>query len=211
MEWFYSIYGLGVSANSPISGLGATTPTGPADVEVVLGQLPERWASGLCPGSVLYHESSNLDTSGLPILRVYKSAQTSCFFFQYCDDTRFVIDHCGCKVWVSWPGDLTVDDAVTYLLGPVLGFVLRLRGLTCLHASAVTVDGKAIALLGTNGSGKSTIAAKFAELGYSVLSDDLIPLREQGDQVLAEPGYPDYGSGRSPCMNSSDPLKIYRS
>ncbi len=34
------------------------------------------------------------------------------------------------------------------LLGLILGFVLRLRGVTCLHASAIAVRDRAIALLG---------------------------------------------------------------
>ena len=78
----------------------------------------------------------------------------------------------------------------TYLLGPVLGFVLRLRGVVCLHASAIAVDGCAIALLGHGGIGKSTGAAAFAQAGYPVLSDDIVALVDRGSQFLSQPGYP---------------------
>jgi hypothetical protein len=45
-------------------------------------------------------------------------------------------------------------------------------------------------LLGPTGSGKSTTAAAFAGLGYSVLSGDVVVLSNQGDSFLVQPGYP---------------------
>jgi len=68
--------------------------------------------------------------------------------------------------------------------------VLRLRGVICLHASAVAIGEQAIAILGPAGSGKSTTAAAFALQGYPVLSDDVVPLIEQSGRFLAQPGYP---------------------
>ncbi|HET6145788.1 MAG TPA: hypothetical protein VFE02_19950 [Candidatus Acidoferrales bacterium] len=69
-----------------------------------------------------------------------------------------------------------------------MGFVLRLRGITCLHASAVVVDHQAIAVMGGAGAGKSTTAASFARLGYPVLSDDILPLVEEDGVFRAQPG-----------------------
>jgi hypothetical protein len=70
-----------------------------------------------------------------------------------------------------------------------LGFVLRLRGTVCLHASAITVGDQAMALVGSAGAGKSTTAAAFAMMGYPVLSDDVVALQDQGDTFLIQPGY----------------------
>jgi len=39
---------------------------------------------------------------------------------------------------------LTAEDAVVYLLGPVLGFIMRLRGIVPLHASAVMIGSGAV-------------------------------------------------------------------
>jgi hypothetical protein len=72
----------------------------------------------------------------------------------------------------------------------VIGFLLRLRGVTCLHASAVAVDDQAIALVGSPGAGKSTTAAAFAHRGYSVIADDVVALAEDGENFLVPPGYP---------------------
>jgi hypothetical protein len=108
----------------------------------------------------------------------------------YGDGTRFAVERCGCEVSADWPESHTLEDACTYLLGPVLGFVLRLRGVVCLHASAVAVADRAIALVGLPGAGKSTIAAAFACAGYPVLSDDVVPLADKGARFLVQPGYP---------------------
>jgi hypothetical protein len=76
------------------------------------------------------------------------------------------------------------------LLGPILGFVLRLRGVNSLHASAVAFAEQAVAMLGPPEAGKSTIAAAFAVRGCPVLSDDLVAVKDQGDAFLVQPGYP---------------------
>jgi len=63
------------------------------------------------------------------------------------------------------------------LVGTALILALALRGVWCLHASAVAVDGQAVALLGESGYGKSTLAAYLA-------SDPDLPWRRAGDDVL---------------------------
>jgi hypothetical protein len=113
-----------------------------------------------------------------------------CLRFVYSDGTQFLMDRPGMRVWASWPAPLTLEDAATYLIGPILGFILRLRGVACLHASAVVIGETAVALAGPAGAGKSTTAAAFARLGYPVLSDDIVALETQSRGVIAQPGYP---------------------
>lgn len=96
----------------------------------------------------------------------------------------------GFRVWGSWPKDMTLEDAVVYLLGPVLGFILRLRGLTALHASAAVFGGRAVVFVGPGGSGKSTLAAALARAGYPILSDDVSALSETSGVFRVIPGYP---------------------
>ena len=109
---------------------------------------------------------------------------------RYSDGTEFIIDRSGSEVWATWHDPLTLEDAATYLLGPVFGFLLRLRGDTCSHASAVEIEGKAIVLLGPAGAGKSTTAAALAGLGCPVLTEDVVALRDCGDVCFVQPGYP---------------------
>lgn len=110
---------------------------------------------------------------------------------RYADGTQFLVDSAGTRVWATWPREtLTLKDTATYLLGPVMGFVLLLRGCVSLHACAVVIDDRAIAIVGPAGSGKSTTAAGFAELGYGVLAEDVVTLKDRGDEFLVQPGYP---------------------
>lgn len=139
-------------------------------------------------GEKLY-ESLNLP-GGLPNLRVRLLAEGKYFGLFYGDGVRFAVDRRGREVWADWPKDYTLEDACTYLVGPVIGFVLRLHGIVCLHASAVAVDGRGIALVGQPGAGKSTTAAGFACCGFPVLSDDVVALADKEAQFLVQPGYP---------------------
>jgi hypothetical protein len=76
------------------------------------------------------------------------------------------------------------------LLGPVLGLILHQRGFLVLHASVVARGGSAVAFLGKNGWGKSTIAAALHAKGYDLVTDDVAAIRfdEAGPIVL--PGFP---------------------
>ena len=81
-------------------------------------------------------------------------------------------------------------DARSYLLGPVLGLLLRLRGRAALHASGAVIGSKAIAIAGPSGAGKSTLANAIGALGCPILCDDIFALDYSGPEWLALPGYP---------------------
>jgi hypothetical protein len=67
---------------------------------------------------------------------------------------------------------------------------LRLRGIVCLHASAVAFDDACVAFVGSAGAGKSTIAAAFAKLGRGIVSDDIVGLVERDGVFHVLPAYP---------------------
>jgi len=123
-------------------------------------------------------------------LRVFSLTEGKYFRFAYADKTDFVLNRAGTEIWAAWPAPLTLEDACTYLLGPVMGFVMLLRGVVCLHASAVAIGDQAIALLGPAGSGKSTTAAAFSDRGYNILAEDVVTLDDRRDRFLVRPGYP---------------------
>jgi hypothetical protein len=127
---------------------------------------------------------------GKPALRVFRLLGGKYYRFDYADQTQFVVDQSGSELWAEWASPLTLEDTATYLLGPVFGFVMLLRGIVCLHASAIAIGSEAIALLGPTGSGKSTTAAAFAERGYSILAEDVVTLDDRHNQFLVRPGYP---------------------
>jgi hypothetical protein len=134
--------------------------------------------------------SQTKDKNGQPDLLVAKINNGGHFDFSYSDGAHFVVDREGREIWADWPDQYSLEDATTYLLGPVIGFVLRLRGVVPLHASAVALGEHAVAIMGAPGAGKSTTAAGFARLGHAVLADDLAALRESDGSFLVQSGYP---------------------
>jgi hypothetical protein len=130
------------------------------------------------------------DECGNPVLRMFSMLDGGYYRFCYADQTEFVIDRAGTQIWANWIDPLTLEDTATYLLGPIMGFVMLLRGVVCLHASAVVVGNQAIALLGPAGAGKSTTAAAFSERGYGVLAEDVMTIDDRHDCFLVRPAYP---------------------
>lgn len=66
------------------------------------------------------------------------------------------------------------------LCGTVAAFLLALRGETVLHASAVSIEGRALAFVGHSGGGKSTLAALMCHAGAELVSDDVLAVRPGG-------------------------------
>ncbi len=182
-------YGLRFAANMALPGLPLLRGSDQPDVQI---RLKDGW---LFPQTLLAF-SENLGSGSRsvsdyqPKLRTGLFPSEEHFGFFYGDGARFAVDRLAREVWADWPENYTLEDACTYLLGPVMGFVLRLRGTVCLHASAVVIEDRAIALVGLPGAGKSTTAAAFACSGFPVLSDDVVALADKGDHFLVPPAYP---------------------
>jgi hypothetical protein len=189
-DFSYSVYGLHVQSTQSIPGLLNTNQTERPDVRIRVGELPyQRGARPATKGAVLY-SSNRFDERGEPNLIVTKLLDAGLYEFHYSDGIEFFIDDSGSRIWADWPETMTLADMATYLLGPVLGFVLRLRGVTSLHASAISIDGCAIAFVGAQGIGKSTLAAAFARWGYPILADDVVALWYSQKIFLVQPAYP---------------------
>jgi hypothetical protein len=187
----YSVFGLSLRSNQQIPELplATQTPTGPA-VDIHLNVSP--LSAGIVPSDpeVLTYISPNKDETGDPALKMWSIGSGSFIRLAFSDGTQFWLDRQGSEVWTMWPENLTIEDTATYLLGPVLGLLLRLRGVTCLHASAVAFGEKAIVFVGSAGAGKSTTAAALARRGHAILSDDVVALAERNGSFYVHPAYP---------------------
>lgn len=113
----------------------------------------------------------------------------NCTRVHYPDDTEFYIDGDNRTIWANWSEPWTADDMSTYLLGPILGYVLRRMGRVALHASSIASGQHACAFLGSAGAGKSTTAAAFAQKNVPVLADDLSALEERHSTFWVQPSY----------------------
>lgn len=93
------------------------------------------------------------------------------------------------KIEIEWlPGG---SGAAHYLFAYALPLWLEHVGVPVLHASAVSIADRAVALVGRTGIGKSTLCAELVRDGAAFLADDGLPLYEEsdGDWVCA-PGPP---------------------
>jgi hypothetical protein len=98
----------------------------------------------------------------------------------------------GSEIVVDAPLHVEWPRLRLFTLGPALGVLLRQRGRLVLHASALSVDGAAIAFLGGSGWGRSTIAAALQARGHGIAADDIVAVDVRGDQdtPLVYPGFP---------------------
>ncbi len=97
----------------------------------------------------------------------------------------------GKKIIVS-PFDGSDEDEVRlYILGTCMGAILLQRKVLPIHGSAVAVEGKAYAIVGDSGAGKSTLASAFLKRGYQLLSDDVISVTLNNENIpIVTPSYP---------------------
>jgi hypothetical protein len=132
------------------------------------------------------YTSSSRSPTGDPLVAVYRL------------DTCIVLHLARVADFFLWSDCILchpLDPAHGYLveirlLGPVLSLWLELKGLPALHASAVVVGDRAVAFLSANKGGKSSLAAALMQLGYALLTDDILPLEHVDGRFRGRPGYP---------------------
>ena len=179
-----SLFGISLSLNQEWPWCPDETGRETYAISATLGPL------GPCEvGQHSCYSSPTLASNGKPDLEVYRTAEEG-YRFAYANGTEFLVDRTGSEVHACWPASSTLDETLSYLHGPVLGFALRLRGVTVLHSSAVVIGDQAVAIVGTAGMGKSTTAAAFARRGHAVQTDDILALADRGDSFWAQPGLP---------------------
>jgi hypothetical protein len=183
----YHAFGLGLSTSEPIPRLGTPAPAGDVDIRIELRRPPD-WVDAFPPLRTRYR-SPHLDEVGRPAL-VVSELGNAWLHLAYSDTTTYWIEPAGREVWATWADTLTLQDTSSYLLGPVMGLVLRLRGRVCLHASAFVANGRGVGLVGPSGCGKSTTAAALGARGHAILADDVLALEDVDGVVHAYPGYP---------------------
>ena len=183
-----SLFGVALSLNQEWPWCPDETGSESHDISATLGTLGvhEPGSSGVEQSP--YYSSPSADEGGKPDVRVSRTSRG--FRFAYVDGTEFAVSSTGSEIHARWPASLTLDDTLVYLHGPILGFALRLRGVACLHASAVAVGEEAVAIVGSAGMGKSTTAAALARQGHAVQTDDLLALADRESGFWVQPGLP---------------------
>ena len=69
------------------------------------------------------------------------------------------------------------------LLGIAIPLLLNEMDILVLHATAVNMEGNAIAFLGSEGAGKSTTSFAFIKNGYNLISDDVLGVKLNNENI----------------------------
>ena len=173
--------GLIVAADRSLPGFVPVAHVCQEDLRIHLDRRPSWHSAPFVP----IYSAHALDAAGQPVVTVSRSREG--FHCLYADRTRAWIAAAGTDVWCTWPNSASLADTCTYLCGPILGFVLRLRGALSFHASAVQAGDGAIGFVGPHDAGKSTLAAALGAAGCPVVTDDVLHVRSEGDRWMAEP------------------------
>jgi hypothetical protein len=133
------------------------------------------------------------------IVAVYEPGETSWYTatwtgvdyrMRFRDCGEFVISEDLSEVVVRPDPPGRVELLPILLAGTVSAFLLALRGHVILHASAVLVDGSALAFVGQSGRGKSTVAALMCVDGAELVTDDVLRV-DTGSPVTCVGGAPE--------------------
>lgn len=191
MCYHYEFFGLFLHSNLSLPGIPSErTTTEKCDIALHLGLSPYSQESNVSLSEEWAYASNETNDKGQPLLQIW-SAQVSGFLhLTYSDGIHFWLDGTRQNIWATWPSNSSLEDTTPYLLGPVLGLLLRLRAVVCLHASAVAFGDYSVAFIGCAGAGKSTTAAIFARQGSRILSDDIVALEEKRAGFHVLPAYP---------------------
>lgn len=186
----YLLYGLSLSFDHPLNHLPLADPTLPADLRVhwiesdtTPAALPPNWdrvshQTFPASGNVSVWQAG---TGQKKFFQVRYLIAGNCLTYTLSPDHK--------ELWVSGTNGAASADAQAQLVGPVIGWILRRRGMLCLHASVVSFGGRAVAFIGTKRTGKSTLAVACQAAGGTVLSDDLLVLKRRGESFRAHSGY----------------------
>jgi hypothetical protein len=191
VKYEYTAYGLPLRSDIEIPGLapGRRISTF-SPVELTTRKKPDWTIQTSSLSAEVVHSLPADPECADPTFVVSEYGNGEYFQLAYGDGTEFLVDGKGERVWGAFVAPLTIEDLATYFLGPVMGFVLRRRGVTPLHASAVGVGDYTIAISGPAGTGKSTTAAAFALRGAPVLCEDIAALDEFAEGFSVRAGYP---------------------
>ena len=168
----YRAYGLNIASERALP-LRLASPEAKPDLTIVhAGEAPAGHPAG--------PDRRDLKVTGSGWTLRYDNREGGWMAFEFsAPDRRLLVS--GSVEWEAFEGPLG---------GVVCGVLLRLGGATPLHAACLGLGGRAVAILGASGHGKSTLAGALVALGAVPLTEDLLLLGRGPEGFRAEPGAP---------------------
>lgn len=175
----YLLYGLRVESTRSLPGLR------PLEEDTRAVDVRFDFERGSEPAAAEGAGSLLSESPVVTVRRLEGGAWTS---LRYAGGERFLLDREGTEVRILEAGASSPEDVYRFLLGSVAGLLLRRRGLQCLHGAVLARGDRALALVAPSGSGKSTLGAALLGEGCTLVSDDVLALKETAEGFLALPG-----------------------
>lgn len=173
MERFYRIYELSVVSSQYLPYVCHISTDSAVDVRITF--IPDRPEQPFSDGSFFFRWPP---TGGLG------------FWTQLSTGTaEYTVNAGGSMIWITHSEQAPFLEVMRYITGVSLGAALRFRGVLCLHASAVAVNGSALIFAGSSHAGKSSLSAAFHRRGYSLITEDVCALDKRDDGIFVRPGY----------------------
>lgn len=123
-------------------------------------------------------------------LNVKLASMSGGFRVTYSDTGSYDLTDDGRTITWYRPEDPDLGNARLDVLGTLLTLALHLNDRLTLHGSAVAFESGVVAFLAPSGFGKSTLAMSLTVSGARFMSDDAVPVRVEGTEVIASPGVP---------------------
>ena len=179
----YRVYGITVASDFPFRSPLMRTETTPDLTFTRVWSAPtvERWRD-----EVPRFKSQHRFADGEPHVRLFRGEDFWVFHQARVADYYMWPDRIVCHQH----DDQTTDLVELYFLSLLTGFWLESGGSVVLHASAVSVDERAVVFLATNTAGKSSLATSLMLAGHPLLTDDLLAISLSEEAAIGHPGFP---------------------
>jgi energy-coupling factor transporter ATP-binding protein EcfA2 len=165
----YKVYGLNVYSEIDLDYQIGDFET--ADVRVMLGKVPSKLENTLEETKRYIHNGEQL---------IYKVKKIG----------RFLIEN-GNRITIEPINRCPHRTIKLYLDGIAFSCLLAQRGVPVYHGSAVVKDGKCLLIMGSSGSGKSSLTSGLLDYGYEFITDDIIVFNHDGNDIVVNPGFPE--------------------
>jgi hypothetical protein len=180
----YFAYGLRIASDMPLPELPWLRPDGrAADVQL-------RLTSRVLPRVEPPDWTMRLERpDGKPWL--HATRREDGYFLRHVGVADFLVSGDGRTITCCSTTPGVSDTELRHVaLDQVMALVLKLRGTEPVHAAAVMTPPGVSAFVGPGGAGKSTMAAAFQRRGFTVISDDCLPIIDCDGRLCAVPAYP---------------------
>jgi hypothetical protein len=187
------LYGVPIAIIGDLEGVFPFYPTtvaiAPSEVEMTIAFVGDIAKMAVAERSAQRIHTSATGFGSEPLFTIDRLG--SVYRWYYPRGIAFDIDESARRIDIYWDSPTTHAAAALFLCGHIFSFILRRRGIYCLHASCLAVDDRAFALVGDSGAGKSTTATALVDRGCRLVTDDVLPIVPGDDGCwYAIPGYP---------------------